>query len=116
MMEEEFVAVERHMPILRVAELTMQRDNAHLYDFIVVTHQGRYIGTVTIRDLLLQAMEIHTNQAMSANPLTGLPGNRMIDERLEKCLNTGGCHYTAFGTDYQAERESRRVHRPHRWR
>lgn len=57
-----------------------------LYDYIVVTEHDYYSGIVTVQNLLRKATEIAVNSAKSSNPLTGLPGNVIIEEEIRKCV------------------------------
>ncbi len=73
-------------PIIEVSKLAMSRKEENLYDYVIVTHEGRYFGTVSVRDLLLNFAEIQTTAASFLNPLTGLPGNLSINEWLVKSM------------------------------
>jgi len=59
-----------------------------LYDFITVTNNGKYYGIVTVKELLEKTMEIEVNVAKHMNPLTELPGNVLIEQRLQLCIET----------------------------
>ncbi len=85
-MDNEFLEVDYHTPISAVASIAMERDGSKLYDFIVVTKEGKYRGTVTIKDLLKKATEIDVTNAKQQNPLTGLPGNVAIDNRINEAI------------------------------
>jgi diguanylate cyclase (GGDEF)-like protein len=60
----------------------MQRSSDHIYDSIIITKNHRYFGTATIKDLLEISTKIELNRAKDANPLTNLPGNKMIESEL----------------------------------
>jgi len=63
----------------------MERDSEHVYDPVVVTNrEGKFSGTVTIRQLVMRAGEIETEHALNNNPLSGLPGNRRIERWILK--------------------------------
>lgn len=85
-MDKEFLSVDYKIPINIVANMAMSRPNSNLYDFIVVTENDKYIGTVTIKDLLQKTMEIEVSAAKHQNPLSGLPGNLLIEQKLGCCL------------------------------
>jgi EAL domain-containing protein (putative c-di-GMP-specific phosphodiesterase class I)/GGDEF domain-containing protein/CBS domain-containing protein len=74
------------IPIDTVTKLAMSRPAGNLYDFIVVTQDSKYCGIVTIKDLLEKTMEIEVSNARQQNPLSGLPGNLLIEHSLAKCL------------------------------
>ena len=66
----------------------MSRPASSLYDFIIVTKDGLYCGIVTIKDLLEKTMEIEVSNAKHQNPLSGLPGNLIIEHKLSKCVTS----------------------------
>ncbi|MFB9147706.1 GGDEF domain-containing protein [Halomonas alkalicola] len=55
-------------------------------DFVIVDAEGRYLGMGNIIDLLREITTIQVRQARNANPLTGLPGNILIQESLAERL------------------------------
>lgn len=96
LMDRTFLAVECDTPISTVSYMAMSRNNDSLYDFIVVTENGKYIGTVTIKDLLQKKTELEVDHAKHQNPLSGLPGNIMIEERLKRCLKCNSDYSVAY--------------------
>ena len=96
LMDREFMSVDHKMPISAVSSIAMSRSNDRLYDFIVVTKEGRYIGTVTVRDLLQKSTEIEIAAARHQNPLSGLPGNMVIEQKLSECLRDGNPFSVAY--------------------
>lgn len=97
-MSTEFLCVDGDMPIRAVSELAMKREDTELYDFIVVSRLGKYYGIVTIKDLLIHATQVNLQTAMAANPLTGLPGNNVIEREIENCIQENKT-YTIFYLD-----------------
>lgn len=85
-MDKDFLSVDFCTPISTVASMAMSRPSSELYDVIVVTEDNKYIGTVTIKDLLQKTIEIEVSVAKHQNPLTGLPGNLLIEQKLSSCL------------------------------
>lgn len=83
LMRKDFLATETYMSIEEVANIAMQREVLHIYDAIAVTEQGKYVGTVSVKDLLMTAVQMQVKRATDANPLTGLPGNAVIQEMIE---------------------------------
>lgn len=55
-------------------------------DFVIVDSKGHYQGMGNIVDLLREITAIQVRQARHANPLTGLPGNILINETLSDHL------------------------------
>lgn len=97
-MERKFLEVDSLTPINAVSATAMEREYENLYDFIVVTEEGNYYGIVTIKDLLRKATEIDVNMAKSANPLTGLPGNVVIEAEIKRCIESNS-PYTVMYLD-----------------
>jgi EAL domain-containing protein (putative c-di-GMP-specific phosphodiesterase class I)/GGDEF domain-containing protein/CBS domain-containing protein len=73
-------------PIDIVSKLAMSRPQRMLYDSIVVTKDMVYAGIVTIKDLLEKTMEIEVYNSRQLNPLSGLPGNLMIEKNFERFI------------------------------
>ncbi|MBW6390264.1 bifunctional diguanylate cyclase/phosphodiesterase [Billgrantia antri] len=69
-------------------QLTDSRDMPQ-EDFVIVDAQGDYLGMGNIVDLLREITAIQVRQARHANPLTGLPGNLLINETLSEWLEAG---------------------------
>lgn len=86
LMKTDFMVVEAIMPIEQVSNLAMNRNSEELYDFIVVVQEGKYLGTVTVKDLLQKTTELQIISAKQQNPLTGLPGNQLIEQKMMACI------------------------------
>ncbi len=95
-MDTDFMAVDCNTPVSVVSSKAMSRDQDKLYDFIVVKKHGKYLGTVTIRDLLTKATEIEIAAAKHQNPLTGLPGNLIIERKLQQCVTNNHKYSVAY--------------------
>ena len=80
MMQKDVLVVETYMSIEEVASAAMQRGGTQTYDAIAVTAHGKYVGSVSVKDLLMTAIQIQVKRAAEASPLTGLPGNITIQE------------------------------------
>ncbi|HEX3037518.1 MAG TPA: GGDEF domain-containing protein [Oscillospiraceae bacterium] len=98
LMDQNFLEVDYQTPINMVSSIAMARPNEKLYDFIVVTKNGKYIGTVTIKDLLQKTTEIEVDNAKYQNPLSGLPGNLTINQKISHCI-TGEMPYSIIYID-----------------
>lgn len=85
-MNTSFLSVDYKMPIDMVIKLAMGRSKDTLYDFVTVTKDSKYYGIVTIKDLIEKTIEIEVDNARHSNPLTGLPGNVIIEQNIEKCI------------------------------
>lgn len=87
LMDKDFLKVDYKTSILEVTKLAMARDHDKVYDFIVVTKEEKYLGIVTIKDLLENARHSEVIQAKNQNPLTGLPGNMMVDQAILQTIS-----------------------------
>lgn len=68
--------------------LAMSRLPEDLYDPVLVTDDtGSLLGIVTIRQLVQRANELEVQWATGANPLTGLPGNPMIQRWIQEVIS-----------------------------
>ncbi|MGB8453828.1 MAG: GGDEF domain-containing protein [Anaerocolumna sp.] len=97
-MDKDYLEVDYHTPINTVSYLAMERENNKIYDMIVVTKDGKYYGTVTVKDLLQKTTEIDIANAKNLNPLSGLPGNLMIEQEITQCI-TFKSEYSIFYID-----------------
>lgn len=97
-MDTQYLSVDYKTPVNVVSALAMARPNDKLYDFIVVTQEKKYLGIVTIKDLLKRTTEIEVSEAKHLNPLTGLPGNLAIEQRMKQCIDNR-LPFTAFYID-----------------
>ncbi len=78
--KQSFLVVGADEPIQSLYKKVMDRDSEDVYDPVIVTCRERlFVGTVTIRQLILRAGELETEQALNNNPLSGLPGNRRVE-------------------------------------
>jgi len=80
----DFLRVSCNMSVDQVSRLAMQRPFERLYNPIVVEKEGEYSGIVTIKDLLDTCTKIELDTAMHSNPLTGLPGNLLIEKEISR--------------------------------
>lgn len=71
-----------------VSRKALMRTQKHIYDAVVVTKMGKYYGVVTVKNLLEAAISIQVHRAVETNPLTGLPGNSLINEKIKELIRT----------------------------
>lgn len=88
MMDKNPLVVDYNMPISEVVNLAMSRREENLYDYIIVTKEDKYYGIATVKRLLEYSMELELNYARHLNPLTGLPGNIVIEEKLNNIIES----------------------------
>lgn len=80
--QSDFLKVNYNIPIDTVSKIAMQRPINQLYDPIVVEKDSLYLGIVTIKSILEATTKIKIDIAMHSNPLTGLPGNLLIEKEI----------------------------------
>ncbi len=107
--KHEPLVVEEGMDIMVLGRLAMERGQDDLYDPVIVTDtEGVIVGTITMKQLLTQSIRTEVQLAASANPLTGLPGNTMIQSWLQEVLQTNAFwiiygdldHFKEFNDSY----------------
>lgn len=96
LMDSDFLSVDETTPINIVSNMAMTRPHSRLYDFIVVTSRKKYLGIVTIKNLLLKTTEIEVSAAKHQNPLSGLPGNFIIEQKLTQCIGSSAEFSVAY--------------------
>ncbi|WP_374964135.1 GGDEF domain-containing protein [Lysinibacillus sp. RS5] len=99
-MKENPLIIDRHTPITEASTEAMQRRPEDLYDDVIVTRNGLYYGVVSIRELLLKLVETQVAIASFLNPLSSLPGNKLIDEKLEEALQLPRYSLIYFDLDH----------------
>lgn len=82
LIKTDFMRVNFKMTVDQVSRLAMQRTLDQLYNPIVVEKDNKYLGVVTIKDLLNACTQVEIDRAMHSNPLTGLPGNLLIEKEI----------------------------------
>ncbi len=63
-----------------------QRNRSHLEEDFVITENGYYFGIGQVIDLLKMITELQLKCAQNSNPLTGLPGNLLIQEQIDQLI------------------------------
>lgn len=77
-------------------KLAMSRKDASLYEpVVVVDGENKLVGTITMKNVIGRAFDTEIKFATSANPLTSLPGNVVINVWLEDLL-----HRTEYSIAY----------------
>jgi diguanylate cyclase (GGDEF)-like protein len=99
-MKENPLIVDCSTPIIEVSTEAMDRRAEDLYDDVIVIKKGLYLGVVSIRELLLKLVETQVAIASFLNPLTSLPGNKLIEEKLEKALQLEKYSLIYFDLDH----------------
>ena len=79
--------VDAEVSLADASKLAMGRNDEDLYDDLIVTEKNCFIGIVSVRTLLLKLAEAEISRASALNPLSGLPGNQMIDQKINDLWN-----------------------------
>lgn len=82
-----------------IQELAMMLSLAprhYMFDGFIVTRDGRYAGIGSAHDLMATITEMQINAARYANPLTQLPGNVPINERIDALLTSATPFVAAY--------------------
>lgn len=69
--------------VIEVSKKAMDRRDEEVYDDVIIKKENAVFGVVSIKELLLKVADIQADIARYLNPLTLLPGNYIIDEKLE---------------------------------
>jgi diguanylate cyclase (GGDEF)-like protein len=86
MMDTSPMVIDQNMRLHDLSNLIVSSGRHHLLDGFIITEQGRYVGMGSAHDLMREITEIQINIARYANPLTQLPGNVPINERIDALL------------------------------
>ena len=87
-MDTDCLVVEANTSIETVAKMAMERCQPYIYDAIAVVDSvtQKYIGLLSIKELLMATVNIQVKRASECNPLTGLPGNVSIEEKIKTVI------------------------------
>ncbi len=80
------LVVDMHIGIHELSGVIVEAEHHHLANGFIITEEGRYAGMGTGHDLVREITAMQITAARYANPLTQLPGNVPIDERIEHLL------------------------------
>lgn len=86
LMDRDPLVVDYNTPLEQVSKLVVARTDDTLYDYIIVIRNGRYHGVTSVRRLLEKTTQLEITRAKHCNPLSGLPGNIIIEERINRVL------------------------------
>lgn len=81
------LVVDYHTSLDKVSKIVVSREESKLYDYILVEKDNKYYGVVPIATLLEKTMEHELRIAKYSNPLTGLPGNVVIEDTISRMIS-----------------------------
>ena len=70
----------------QVSKFAVARSDDNMYDYIIVTKDNAYYGITTVKALLERITQLELTRAKYSNPLTGLPGNFLIEQELKRVV------------------------------
>lgn len=86
-MEKDPLVLDYSTPIDQAIKKIANREENKLYDYVIVERDEKYFGVVPIISLLEKSMELELNVAKYSNPLTGLPRNLIIEEKIREFID-----------------------------
>ncbi|GHD55332.1 GGDEF domain-containing protein [Jeongeupia chitinilytica] len=86
LMDRSPLIVEASTSLQELSQLVTAAERRYLADGFIITSQAHYLGMGTGHDLMRAMTELQVRAARHANPLTLLPGNVPIQERIERWL------------------------------
>ncbi len=85
-MNDKPIMLEHSMPLEQVSALLTARANLAFTHSFIIVEGGVFSGMVSARDLLKSITDSKLEQARYANPLSGLPGNVLIEKEIDYML------------------------------
>lgn len=89
LMDRDPLIVDRGISLQELSRLISEGAPSRLADGCIVTAEGIYLGTASGQSLLREITSLQLDSARHANPLTQLPGNHFIDDRLWELIEAG---------------------------
>jgi EAL domain-containing protein (putative c-di-GMP-specific phosphodiesterase class I)/GGDEF domain-containing protein len=100
LMDTKPLIVDFYTPFESVSKIVLTRSIHNQYDKIIVTKDRQYCGMTSVQRLLECTTKIDMFKAKHSNPLSGLPGNYVIETRLKEVVeNREDCHIIYFDLD-----------------
>lgn len=81
------LVVDAYTPIHMAAKKAMERQDATLYDDIIVVKGKQFLGLVPMKRVIEYTLTYERNAAKELNPLSGLPGNPIINRVLSDVIS-----------------------------
>jgi diguanylate cyclase (GGDEF)-like protein len=88
--------VDKNTSLQELSALIVEGERHHLTNGFIITEDGYYRGVGTGHDLVREITQMQISAARQANPLTQLPGNIPINERISSLLGSGTIFYTCY--------------------
>lgn len=88
--------VEKNTPLQEISLFLTESQGHHFSDDFIITDGEYYLGIGRWLELLRVITQMQIEAARHANPLTLLPGNVPINERINHLLNTGSPFHVCY--------------------
>jgi len=88
--------IDHAMPLEKVSSLLTARANSEFTQPAIIIESGHYVGILSPRDILKSITDSKLEQARYANPLTGLPGNEIIEKEIDHLLKENKAFSLAY--------------------
>lgn len=79
-----------------VSRMLTDEEDLYIRQHFIITKEGRYHGIGSTRDVLKRITDMKIRSARYANPLTLLPGNVPINEKLREMEESRECYSLAY--------------------
>ncbi|MBJ7555785.1 GGDEF domain-containing protein [Marinomonas spartinae] len=96
LLSEDIIVVESNVSLSTVSTLVTNQEADTLNNEIVIVHNGKFLGTGSLRDLLRRITELKIQNATYSNPLTLLPGNVPINQEVMRRLSNRENFHVAY--------------------
>lgn len=112
LMDTKPIVVDIHTPVETLSRNITDHPSSHRGDAFIITKNNQYAGCGRFLDLLRLITDLKIRNAQYANPLSGLPGNVLIQKQLQSLINQkrGFCvfyvdldHFKAYNDYYSYE-------------
>lgn len=94
--DRQMIVARSNTSLEQLSQWVTEADGGRHEDFVIVDEDGLYQGMGNIIDLLREITSQRVRQARHANPLTGLPGNALINDALASHLAEGRDFVAAY--------------------
>jgi diguanylate cyclase (GGDEF)-like protein len=94
--DTEAVIAEKEWSIEQVSKLVTDHMQLQIEDDFIITDKGKYIGLGKVVQLLKKITDLQIRNARYANPLTLLPGNVPIYEKIDELLSSNSKFFIAY--------------------
>jgi diguanylate cyclase (GGDEF)-like protein len=88
--------VDENQSITEVALTLSDEDDLYVRQYFIIVREGLYLGLGSTRDLLKHLTQVRLQAACHANPLTQLPGNVPISQRLDRAREHNEAVWIAY--------------------